>query len=143
MNTKQFEPQDLLGKRLALHLDDANQQLAYNITERLRAARMRAVAARKVSQVEWQAASDVQVQNGLLSLKPHHKFQWFYQTTVSLLPLICLAAGLVFLYEFHNDQSALELAEVDSALLIDDLPPQAYADPAFAYFLKNNPGNKE
>jgi hypothetical protein len=35
------------------------------------------------------------------------------------------------------------LAEVDSALLIDDLPPQAYADPAFAYFLKNNPGNKE
>ena len=42
MNTKQFEPQDLLGKRLALHLDEANQQLAYHITERLRAARMRA-----------------------------------------------------------------------------------------------------
>jgi hypothetical protein len=29
------------------------------------------------------------------------------------------------------------LAEVDSALLIDDLPPAAYADPGFLQFLKN------
>jgi len=50
---------------------------------------------------------------------------------------------LVILYEFHNDQSALELAEVDAALLIDDLPPQSYADPAFAHFLNNNPNISE
>lgn len=143
MNNNHFEPQDILGRRLAVRLDEANQTLAYDITERLRAARMRAVASRQVSQIEWQTTAEVQIQNGLLSLKPGNKFQLFYQTMVSLLPLVCLAAGLVFLYEFHNDQSALELAEVDSALLIDDLPPQAYADPAFAHFLKNNPGNKE
>jgi hypothetical protein len=143
MNNHHFEPQDILGRRLAVHLDEANQTLAYDITERLRAARMRAVAARKVSQLEWQTVSDVQLQNGVLSLKPDHKFQWLYQAMVSLLPLVCLSAGLVFLYDFHNDQSALELAEVDSALLIDDLPPQAYADPAFAHFLKSNLGNKE
>ena len=56
--------------------------------------------------------------------------------SVSLIPLVCLAAGLMLLYDFHNDESALELAEIDSALLIDDLPPQAYADPAFIDFLK-------
>ena len=143
MNNTHFEPQDILGRRLAAHLDQANQTLAYDITERLRAARMRAVASRKVSQVEWQSAAEVQAQNGVLSLKPGHKFQAVYQTMVSLLPLVCLAAGLVFLYDFHNDQSASELAEVDSSLLIDDLPPQAYADPAFAHFLKINLGNKE
>ncbi len=47
------------------------------------------------------------------------------------------------LYEFHNDESALELAEIDSALLIDDLPPQAYADPAFIDFLKINNKQKD
>ena len=143
MNNTHFEPQDILGHRLAAHLDDANQTLAYDITERLRAARMRAVASRKVSQLEWQSAAQVQSQNGVLSLKPGHKFQSIYQTMVSLLPLVCLAAGLVFLYDFHNDQSASELAEVDSALLIDGLPPQAYADPAFANFLKSNRASKE
>jgi hypothetical protein len=35
------------------------------------------------------------------------------------------------------DNRANELAEVDSALLIDDLPPAAYADPGFLQFLKN------
>ena len=143
MNNNHFEPQDILGRRLAVRLDEANQTLAYDITERLRAARMRAVASRQASQIEWQTTAEVQLQNGLLILKPGNKFQLFYQTMVSLLPLVCLAAGLVFLYDFHNDQSALELAEVDSALLIDDLPPQAYADPAFAHFLKSNQGNKE
>jgi hypothetical protein len=143
MNKNHFEPQDILGRRLALRLDEANQSLAYDITERLRAARIRAVASRKISSIEWQSSQQLQSQNGVLSIKPNYKFNPFYQAMVSLLPLICLAAGLVFLYEFHNDQSATELAEVDSALLIDDLPPQAYADPAFAHFLKSNLGNKE
>jgi len=31
-----------------------------------------------------------------------------------------------------------ELAEVDSALLTDDLPPAAYTDPGFAQFLKTS-----
>ena len=66
-----------------------------------------------------------------------------YSLIVSFIPLICLAAGLMLLYEFHNDQTALELAEIDSALLIDDLPPQAYTDPAFLDFLKNQSLQKD
>jgi Protein of unknown function (DUF3619) len=66
-----------------------------------------------------------------------------FNSLISLIPLICLAAGLVMLYDFHNDQSAKELAEVDSALLVDDLPPQAYADPGFAHFLKSSTSNKD
>jgi len=48
------------------------------------------------------------------------------------------------IHEFHNDQSALELAEIDSALLIDDLPPNAYTDSSFLDYLKyevNSPQN--
>jgi hypothetical protein len=34
------------------------------------------------------------------------------------------------------NQRARELAEIDVAILVDDLPPDAYADPGFSQFLK-------
>jgi hypothetical protein len=36
----------------------------------------------------------------------------------------------------QNEHRAHEVAEVDAALLTDDLPPSAYADPGFIQFLK-------
>ena len=35
-----------------------------------------------------------------------------------------------------DEYRANEVAEVDAALLTDDLPPQAYTDPGFLHFLK-------
>ena len=37
----------------------------------------------------------------------------------------------------QDEKRAHELAEVDAALLTDDLPPAAYADPGFLQFLKS------
>ncbi len=136
-------PADRFGRRLVAQLEHSNQQLPYNITERLRASRIRAVASRRVPQTQWQTAEELQAQNGTLNLKFPSKIQAAFSSLFSLVPLICLAAGLVLLYDFHNDQSALELAEVDSALLVDDLPPLAYADPGFANFMKNNANTKD
>jgi len=42
---------------------------------------------------------------------------------------------LMVIYEFQNDLRARELADVDQALLLDDLPPDAYTDPGFLKFL--------
>jgi hypothetical protein len=39
--------------------------------------------------------------------------------------------------DFSDDFLAQDLAEIDSAILADDLPPAAYTDPGFAQFLKN------
>ena len=127
--------QDLLGKRLATMLDD-NTDLSYEVTERLRAARTRALSIRRITQPQLQTAQEIQAQNGLALLKFPSQIQWFFQTFGSLIPLLGLVAGLVLIHEFHNDQSALELAEIDSALLIDDLPPNAYTDPSFLDYLK-------
>jgi len=135
--------QDLLGKRLATMLDD-NTDLSYEVTERLRAARTRALSIRRITQPQLQTAQEIQAQNGLALLKFPSQIQWFFQTFGSLIPLLGLVAGLVLIHEFHNDQSALELAEIDSALLIDDLPPNAYTDPSFLDYLKyevNSPQN--
>jgi hypothetical protein len=110
----------------------------------LRASRTRAIASRRATPFELKNADDVQIQpNGSLKLPFPSKAHDIYSLIVSFIPLICLAAGLMLLYEFHNDQTALELAEIDSALLIDDLPPQAYTDPAFLDFLKNQSLQKD
>jgi hypothetical protein len=38
----------------------------------------------------------------------------------------------------QNEDRARELAEVDVALLTDDLPPAAFSDPGFLQFLKTD-----
>jgi hypothetical protein len=139
-----LSPQDQLGMRMAALLEDANQQLPYDISERLRAARTRALEIGRAKRTELVAIADPQVQaNGSLRLPFQSQTHEIYKLLVSFIPLICLAAGLMLLFEFHNDQAALELAEIDSALLIDDLPPHAYADPAFIDFLKNKTLQKD
>ena len=127
--------QDLLGNRIAKMLDD-NTDLSYEVAERLRAARTRALSLRRIAQPELQTAQEIQSQNGLALLKFPSQIQRFFQTFGSLIPLLGLVAGLVLIHEFHNDQSALELAEIDAALLIDDLPPNAYTDASFLDYLK-------
>ncbi|CDS55063.1 Probable transmembrane protein [Polaromonas sp. CG9_12] len=53
-----------------------------------------------------------------------------------MLPLIALVTGLLVINTFQSDNRTQELAEVDAALLTDDLPPAAFADPGFVQFLK-------
>ena len=59
------------------------------------------------------------------------------------LPLLALVAGLIAISVIQNDNRANELAEIDAALLTDDLPPTAYTDPGFAQFLKSNAGQNQ
>jgi Protein of unknown function (DUF3619) len=55
----------------------------------------------------------------------------------SFLPLIALVVGLIAINAIQNERRANEVAEVDTALLTDDLPPSAYTDPGFVQFLKS------
>ena len=54
------------------------------------------------------------------------------------LPLLALVAGLLFINSIQNEDRARELAEVDVALLTDELPPAAFSDPGFLQFLKTD-----
>jgi len=54
----------------------------------------------------------------------------------TLAPLIALVAGLVLIQIQHDDDQISAAAEVDAALLADDLPPAAYTDAGFAEFLR-------
>jgi Protein of unknown function (DUF3619) len=52
-------------------------------------------------------------------------------------PLLVLLAGLLGIAEWQQASQIDDLADIDSELLIDDLPPQAYSDPGFKAFLND------
>ena len=130
--------QDQFGLRIAAQLNSASLDLPHDISERLRAARTRAVAARLKPQTRLQTSTAAIHQNGaaLLNFGGDEGLN-IWSRLASLLPLIALVAGLALIQNIMDDDRANELAEIDSALLVDDLPPAAYADPGFLQFLKN------
>ena len=128
--------QDQFGLRVAARLNASALDLPHDISERLRAARTRAVAARLVPQTRLQTSTGVAIQNGVGMLHFGDEGLNLWSRLAAFLPLIALVAGLALIQNIMDDDRANELAEVDSALLIDDLPPAAYADPGFLQFLK-------
>jgi hypothetical protein len=51
------------------------------------------------------------------------------------LPLLVLVLGLFGIYEYEQQQRITDLAEIDVAVLVDELPPDAYLDTGFRAFL--------
>jgi hypothetical protein len=125
---------DRFGRRVAQRLSAGSADLPYDISERLRAAREQAMARRKLEPAQPHL---VLGRGGAatLGLGGDEGTGWFTRIA-SVLPIVALACGLVFIHSLQNDRRASELAEVDAQLLTDDLPPAAYADPGFVQFLK-------
>lgn len=126
--------QDRLALKITARLSDATEDLPYDISERLRAARMQALGKRKI--VAAQTATSMTVSGGVATLTfGNEKLGWWGRLG-AVIPLMALVIGLIGINIIQNDKRTDELAEIDSALLIDNLPPAAYADPGFAQFLK-------
>jgi hypothetical protein len=130
--------QDRFGLRIAAQLSSGNTELPHDISERLRVARQQAVIQRKRTQLvsSTKAATAVYGTGGSASMSFDDEGLNVWSRLASFLPLIALVVGLIAISVIQNDLRANELAEVDAALLIDDLPPAAYADAGFAQFLK-------
>jgi len=131
------EMQDQLGRRIASRLTLATDELPHEVAERLRAARAQAVAKRQRVSIQ-QVAGSLSRSGGEASLGADDEggSAW-WRRIASVLPLLALVAGLFTINVVQNERRASELAEVDSALLTDALPPAAYADPGFLQFLKS------
>ena len=130
-----FRSQDRFGRQVAARLTLGTTELPYDITERLRAARAQAMARRKL--VTAHSPAVVSTQGGTAILGHRDEGVSWWNRIASALPLVVLAAGLVTIHVVQNERRASEVAEVDAALLTDDLPPSAYADPGFTQFLKS------
>ncbi len=59
---------------------------------------------------------------------------WFGKLGVAL-PMLVLIVGLFGIYEYEQKQRISDLAEIDAAVLVDELPPDAYLDTGFSAYL--------
>ena len=127
---------DTFGLRLTARLSQSTDELPHDITERLRAARVQAVEKRKQLLLENSAAMFTHGHSGSLTASQAggHSNWWNRLGAVGL--LLALAVGLMVIDVVQDDMGARELADIDSAILTDDLPPAAYMDAGFAQFLK-------
>jgi len=126
--------QDRYGLRVAARLSMGTQTLPHDVTERLKAARMQALARRRVA--VRAPAGAVQASGNAAVLGGGEEPMNFWGRVAAVLPLLVLVLGLVTIHWMQNERVAGELAAVDAALLADDLPPAAYADPGFARFVE-------
>jgi len=127
--------QDRFGLKTASYLSAGAADLPYNISERLRAARVQAISKRKIAKVETSASVVNSGGSAALTWGSDDGLSWWARIG-SVVPLIALVVGLLAINSIQNDKRAQEVAEVDVALLTDELPPAAFADPGFVQFLK-------
>ncbi len=121
--------------RIVARLNDSAASIGPDIAERLRFSRERALEmARSARTAENVSVVGMSAGVGVLgSGNP-----WWLRAA-SIAPLLALIGGLVLIQEFQSKAQVSVAAEVDTQLLSDDLPLNAYRDAGFAEFLKTQP----
>ena len=140
-NSQQYQnqlAQERFGLLVTARLSDAAESLPYDISERLRASRVQALGKRNV--LIPQSATKLALSGGDGSSSFGQEDLSWWDRVAAAIPLLALVFGLIAINMIQNDNRANELAEIDAALLTDDLPPAAYADPGFTQFLKMSSG---
>jgi len=130
--------QERFGLRVASRLSDSLDDLPYEISERLRAARVQAVSKRKI--VATKMVTGVVNLGGGSSLTLGSDQPNWWGKLAAAAPLLMLVLGLIAINLIQDDIHIKEIADLDAALLTDDLPPAAYTDPGFAHYLKISSG---
>ncbi len=132
-----------IAHEIRLALDASAEALPQDISERLSAARRIALAAKK-------AEVPAHVPQLALPGTPHgyafddeddtalHRAGAWLRKLALVWTLVALGAGLLGIYHWQQQKRVEELADVDAAMLLDDLPPTAYADEGFHVFLKRD-----
>lgn len=109
------------------HLNRGVHELPPATIDRLGAARQRALAQQKVAMQQSVLASAG-------SFVQHHVDNMQFR---QMLVALALLFSVVFYTCWHADQSIIELETIDSALLADDLPIDAFTDKGFDSWLNS------
>jgi hypothetical protein len=125
---------DQFGLNAAALLRQGSQSLPAGIKDRLYAARLKAISLKKPEKVRIQQ----QVFAGSVGTWSSGS-RSFWDNVGWVAPLVVLVFGLIGIAQWQQDSRINDIAELDVALLTDDVPPDAYADSGFMGFLKNGP----
>ena len=136
-NTNPTTSQDIdrRGQYFSNQLTLATSDLSHDISERLRVARQLALAQRKPVLLSRLSKVAHLNNNGTLT-GPTDEGLNLLNILASALPILALVFGLMAIQWVQQDSIISEIAATDSALLTDELPPDAYTDAGFSQFLK-------
>jgi hypothetical protein len=139
------------GQRVAARLNERTAEVPHDVTERLRFAREQALARAaqaRAASVATSAASPNVVQMGAVLATAGGPQglpgaggkgdSGLWAKLISALPLLALLAGLLLMQQGQLHEQIVAAAEVDTALLSDNLPPAAFSDPGFAEYLRDS-----
>jgi hypothetical protein len=129
MNENEF------GYRVRQALNEATQRLDYRTTYRLEQARSAALARQRDpgAAPAWVAVPQTA---GGPSLDAGWGSNWLRGIGL-LAPLVALVIGFVGIHQWQEDRRISELADLDFAVLLDEVPIGAYADKGFGVLLKD------
>lgn len=127
--------EEQFARQICHVLERGTENLDHAITERLRAARERALQHQHVTLV-----SPAIVGAGGTALLSGDEAKHPLRTTLAILALLL---GVSLAYYWNGFSQANENEAIDSALLADDLPPNAYLDKGFqAWLEKDSPSGQ-
>lgn len=116
--------QSRFALRVASRLTEGCEALSPDISERLRFAREQALLRARTAPTRPVAHS-----RGGWATGWRLKF-------VGVIPMLALVGGLVMIQQWQDSTQISVAADIDAALLSDDLPPTAYSDAGFVEYLK-------
>lgn len=128
------EAEDInLAYKVRHALNENLDALPPEITNRLNSARNIALS-RKKSDTPLRVFNMRSVLTGNIANITNRQFFWLGKIGLAL-PLLAFIIGLTGIYEFEQQQHIFETAEIDAAVLSDELPLVAYLDHGFNAYL--------
>ena len=120
--------------RIASRLNERSQGLGADVSERLRFAREQALSHARLARKD-ELSVPVGITQAGAALLGRARSGWWIRVA-SIVPVFALVGGLIMIQHWQDRNQISVAAEIDSALLADDLPPKAYSDAGFVEFLK-------
>lgn len=130
--------QSRVARHIVACLGEQVEHIPQDISERLRVARAQAVQRARVSHRATAAAVAQAVHRPSPAIASAGAPPSRWWPVISVVPLMLLLLGLAYIQRYHERAQIHAAAEVDAALLSDNLPPAAYRDPGFIEFLKRS-----
>ncbi len=118
--------------RIRQALNHGLQDISPAASRRLEAARHLALSRQKAPAVGLVLSGAAQRAHHFSLGGDHHRY------LRHVLSVLALLAGMWIAFYWHSTEYINELEATDSALLADDLPPEAFLDNDFTEWLKNS-----
>lgn len=122
--------QEEFGYRIRQALNEGLERLDYRTTYRLEQARQVALARQTQAQAAWVPVP--QTAGGPSA--GGQPFGWLARLGLAA-PLLAIAIGYLGIYQYQESRRISELADMDFAVLLDEVPISTYADKGFGTLL--------